>query len=128
MGELLVIVSCLLVILMIRFSLKLARNCMTISGINELRCKQTGYGIGSAAEPKASDCSLSSSPQSGGESTPTRLNTPQFRLKWTTLLMLVRWLPPRLFKPLQVSLKTFQSGFLALLKTRNGIKQNMKQK
>ena len=94
---------------------------MTISGINELRCKQTGYGIGSAAEPKASDCSLSSSPQSGGESTPTRL-------KWTTLLMLVHWLPPRLFKPLQVSLKKFQSVFLALLKTRNGIKQNMKQK
>lgn len=40
----------------------------------EPRCKQTGYGIGSAAEPKASDCSLSSSPQSDGESTLTRLN------------------------------------------------------
>jgi hypothetical protein len=29
--------------------------------------------MGSAAEPKASDCSFFSSPQSGGESTPTRL-------------------------------------------------------
>ena len=36
-----------------------------------------GYGTGSAAEPKASDGSLSSSPQSGGESIPTRLNLNQ---------------------------------------------------
>jgi hypothetical protein len=42
--------------------------------LNKPCYKQTGYGIGSAAEPKASDRSLSSPPQSSGEATPTKLN------------------------------------------------------
>lgn len=53
---------------------------LIFTSINEPRCKQTEYRIGSAAEPKASDCSLFSSLKSDGKSTPIRLNIPDIPL------------------------------------------------
>jgi WD40 repeat protein len=50
--------------------------------INEPRCKQTKYKIGSAAEFKALDCSSSSLPQSGGESTSTSPTRSKDDIQW----------------------------------------------
>jgi 5S rRNA maturation endonuclease (ribonuclease M5) len=46
----------------------------------EPRCKQTGYGGSPVPEPKDSDCSLSASPQSGGESDPYSIEVEKYRI------------------------------------------------